>query len=293
MYEKSLLLNEVFNPYLDNIEEVREIVHTVYKSNKYTSVETDIIFDNALRKEFHDLSKKANWSVTKWIINELTSTGLSASTTDKVLYNKTLKRIDELIKLALEGNAEFLGVGSGPLSQVNDIERGMDQFENTLYYIYKKIKHTDMKIVIEPLDQFAHKKFLIGDVDRLEKFLGRFDDSDLFKEGKLGICYDTAHFALNEADLEDSVQRLSKYISKIHLSNAVTDKNSELYGDHHMPLGSPGFMNLENGKKTLKIIESYTDTNKKISVAAEVRTHKKEDAWNNENIVSEFISALV
>lgn len=291
MYKKSLLLNELFNPYLDNADELRNIIHKVYDEKRYSSIEMDVIFDDELRKEFHDLSKEAGWSVSNWIINELTSTGLSASTTEEKRYNKTIDRIDELIELALEGNAEYLGVGSGPLSQVDSVENGLDQFEKTLHHIYSRIKDTNLKIVIEPLDQFAHKKFLIGDVDRLESFLQRFDDTPLFKEGKLGITYDTAHFALNEAELEDAVQRLAKYITKIHLSNAVTDKDSDLYGDHHIPLGDPGFMNLETGKEVLEVIEEYGSG--EISVSAEVRTHNKEDAWESEETLYKFISELL
>ena len=52
---------------------------------------------------------------------------------------------------------------------------------------------------------------------------------------------DTAHCWLNEEDPVAMLQAVPKVL-EFHFCNCVTDPDSELYGDHHMPLGEPGRM---------------------------------------------------
>lgn len=291
MFEKSLLLSEIFSPYMNDLNELETIFKKVSDMGRYSSVETSVIYDKKLRKEFRNISQDSNWSVTNWIVIELSNLNLSASTTDNKKYKQTLEKIDQLIDVAYEGNCEFFGIASGPTIEADTVENGLDQFENTIHYVYEKIKDTNMKIIIEPLDQFAHKKFLIGDTDRLGKFMNRFDDTDLIKNKRLGFCYDTAHFALNEDHFDESIPHLNKYATKIHLSNAVLNPNHKLYGDHHIPLGDPGFMNSQTAKHILDIFRELGNNN--ITVAPEVRTHNKEDSWKTEEALHDFISELI
>jgi len=291
MFKKSLLLSEVFNPYMDDNERLLEIIKKTHEQNRYSSIETDVIFDKYLRNEFKNISKESNWSVTNWVVNELTQSGLSASALEKNKYDKTIDRIYKLIDLSYEGNGEYFGIASGPIEDETQIDKALDRFENTLHLVYERIKSTDMKIVIEPLDQFAHKKFLIGTTDRFEKFLQRFDDTDLIKNDRLSLCYDCAHFALNEDVFSESIPRLAKYTSKIHLSNAVLDKNSTQYGDHHMPLGEPGFMNVKTAKNVIEEFELMGKDN--LDVAGEARTHNKNEVWKNEEKIYDFVDTVL
>ncbi|GMA09364.1 hypothetical protein GCM10025886_25170 [Tetragenococcus halophilus subsp. flandriensis] len=291
MFYKSLLFSEIFHPYMDDTNKLSHLFKKVSEQNKYASIETDVIFDDKLRKEFSNISKDSNWSVTNWVVNEVTQSGLSASALDKNKYDKTIDKLYKLIDLAYEGNCEYFGLASGPIEEGSDTEDALKQFENTLYLVYDRIKDTDMKIIIEPLDQFAHKKFLIGTADRFAKFLNNLDDTDLVKKNKLSLCYDCAHMALNEDDFETAIPKLAKYTTKIHFSNAVLDKSNELYGDFHIPLGEPGFMNI---KTASKIIDAFKKEGKNnLGIAAEVRTKNKENVWKMEEETNSFVNKLV
>ena len=68
----------------------------------------------------------------------------------------------------------------------------------------------------------------------------------------------------------------------MHLSNAVLDRSSPDFGDHHISIGRPGFLTLE------KIAQLFSQADKcdlfgrtKPSIAVEVRTLDGADPWEN------------
>lgn len=143
-----------------------------------------------------------------------------------------------------------------------------------------------IRLSIEPLDQYAHKKYVIGSLDMTVRLI-----RELEKQGygtrEFILAWDAAHVALNEDDFEDSIRKLAKYIYKVHFANAILDKDDELYGDRHLNF-EKGFMNLEVAKSILSYCKKYIDH--PIEVACEIRETNREHCWVLEEKTYNFLS---
>ena len=102
---------------------------------------------------------------------------------------------------------------------------------------YAAEHYPDIRILLEPLDVKAHKKHSFGYIPDAQQLTAALQEQGL----PLYINVDTAHCWLNEEDPVAMLQAVPKVL-EFHFCNCVTDPDSELYGDHHMPLGEPGRM---------------------------------------------------
>ena len=102
---------------------------------------------------------------------------------------------------------------------------------------YATEHYPDIHILLEPLDVKAHKKHSFGYIPDAQQLTAALQEQGL----SLYINVDTAHCWLNEEDPVAMLQAVPKVL-EFHFCNCVTDPDSELYGDHHMPLGEPGRM---------------------------------------------------
>ena len=102
---------------------------------------------------------------------------------------------------------------------------------------YATEHYPDIRILLEPLDVKAHKKHSFGYIPDAQQLTAALQEQGL----SLYINVDTAHCWLNEEDPLAMLQAVPKVL-EFHFCNCVTDPDSELYGDHHMPLGEPGRM---------------------------------------------------
>ncbi len=150
-------------------------------------------------------------------------------------------------------------------------------------YIHEE--HLSIKLAIEPLDQYAHKKNVIGSLDMTLRMIRALEAAG-YDENNYILTWDAAHVALNEDDFETSIQALSKYIYKVHFANAILDKHDPLYGDHHMDFNG-GFMNVTVASSILKYCQKYIDH--PIEVACEIREKNRENCWNREAETYQFI----
>src|SRR5699024_6790383 len=171
--------------------------------------------------------------------------------------------------LATECGAENLAVISGPFSEKTNINESMESFYESLCEICEKALEHDMKILVEPLDRYAHKRKFIGPSKDLLLLMKKVKK----RYKNIGVAFDTAHSALNDENIEESISLLSPYIEQIHLSNAVLDSDDPMYGDNHMELGFPGFLHEESIFKFIDAAEELDlFKNGKIRLSMEVRT---------------------
>jgi sugar phosphate isomerase/epimerase len=99
----------------------------------------------------------------------------------------------------------------------------------------------DLGIVIEPLDYEAHKRATLGSTDEAMELCRRLESAGL----ELNLCIDTAHLILNEEDVAEAVEKARPRMVDFHFCNAVTDRSHSLFGDRHLPFGSPGVVDVE------------------------------------------------
>ena len=95
---------------------------------------------------------------------------------------------------------------------------------------------SSLRIAIEPLDYFAHKKHALGSTEEAIQMCEQTKAEGL----DLYICFDTAHTLLNGERPDEALRRCLPHVTEYHLCNCVTSPDAPLYGDFHMPFGKPG-----------------------------------------------------
>ena len=163
---------------------------------------------------------------------------------------------------------------------------------------YRKIfegakEYKEMRFVIEPLDRYAHKKQLMGPIHEVAEWVEeiRKDYPNFY------IHWDSAHEALANIDLTESLDAAMPYLAQFHLCNCVTDPTHPYFGDHHMEVGRApefknwGYLDVEVAAKLLSQAAAGQapagiDT---LYWALEVRSHFGDDMWEREREVREFM----
>src|SRR5699024_5457919 len=187
-----------------------------------------------------------------WSTSNLNNEGLYLADSDEEKRKKAVSYMKKIIELSVEANAEFVGFTSGKkLLPDSKMDEQIQSFEKSVIELIDYIEQYDqIELMLEPLDTRADKKFVIGETDYVVNFFERLAEQN--KLNKLSVCIDTAHIVLNNEDIIKSMEKLSQYSQRIHLANVVLNKESELFGDKHLQMGTPGFLTQKIAKQILK-----------------------------------------
>lgn len=288
-YVPSLLVSNVFDPCIKTPEEALKLYAKLKEQNHYTSIETRLIEGDANIKAF--LALDTNWRITYWTTGQLGRAGLNLSDLCEEKRIKAVEKVKDMITISTKTNAEFIGLASGKMMADNRKE-GLSQFEKTikelLQYIHEKEYAT--KLLIEPLDAFAHKKNVLGDTQTTLEFLSRFDQS-VFENQRLSISWDSAHVALNKDNFKESIQALAPYISRVHFANAILDETHERFGDWHIDLCEEGFLNKEVARDILLALDEVRTG--EILVTMEIRESDITKVWSLEQRCYDFLQEII
>lgn len=294
-FKTSLLISNILDPLTKTKEDLKELYVQLADMDCYDAIETRIIHDEDVREVFNNCRKKAGWNVTLWLTGEMSRKGLSLSTLDDDLLEKSLVGVYELIDLASLQNCNYIGIASGPIEEIELHDNQIQRFSKSIKKIvdYIEFKYYNMRIVIEPLDQFAHKKNVIGTLSSTSKLIELLKDCDWINDKRISICWDSAHVALNEDDFVTSIRELYPFISRVHFADVVLDKNDEEYGDNHREFDDKGIINERTVTSVLNEFMEQDLDNEDIYVACEVRTSSKEKAWANERKYYKFLQKAI
>jgi len=126
-----------------------------------------------------------------------------------------------------------------------------------------------MRIVLEPLDRGADRDGLIGPTGESAALMSQLTN----EFPNIALCWDTGHVTLNGEDLQASLRSLQPFITNIHFSNAVIDRNHPDFGDRHLPIGPPGVVTVDMMAQVLRsVIDSEVFTSNPPCIAVEIRT---------------------
>ncbi|MCA1176345.1 MULTISPECIES: sugar phosphate isomerase/epimerase family protein [unclassified Pantoea] len=274
-------LAELFFPITNDEEALLQVIRKIAQSGYYQGFETGIFHQSAIAGKIHDIAQQHALRVTQWLTFELLKDNLNLSSLDQSLREKSIRRACELVHLAAECGTTKLSLVSG--SDPGDAHRAdaMKGFSEAVVRIGEEMNQYDgMLLQIEPLDRYAHKCQLIGPTDETVAWMKRLR-SDC---PKLYLAWDSAHVALNQEDLVESLTLAAPLISQLHLANAILDPLATGFGDYHMKFGEPGFL-------TRDVAAQIIDTARHlplpaevgaISIAVEMRTTDQDDLWDNE-----------
>ncbi len=289
LFTPSILFNNVFDPVSKDEAEVMKYYRDLYSTYEYESLETRLIFDKEIRKEFAEFVSENNISVTIWSTSNLNNKKLYLADPDEEKRQEAVSYMKKLIDLSVKANAEFVGFTSGKkILPDSEMKQQVQSFEKSVVELIDYVEqYEQIELMLEPLDTEADKKFVVGSTDYVVDFFERLENQDKLK--RISVCIDTAHIVLNNECAAKSMERLSKYSQRIHLANAVLDRENELFGDKHIRMGSPGFLNQKVAIKLLNEAANLRFRSEKVYVAIEVRGQEDDNLFKLEEENREFL----
>lgn len=287
----SILFSEVFYPWSSQEEKMFEAIKRISDEDFYESMEIGPIKSNKTRSKIAKIKQDKKIVLTHWLTPALIEQGLNPSTTSSALRKKTISALKELVDIASECGIDNVALISGEDPGEERREEARKGLEETMFALCDKAKeYKDMNVLIEPLDRGKHKNNLIGPIREAVNLLDKVNK----QYGNLYLSWDSAHSALNEEDLLESIRLANERILQIHLSNAVLDKESEFYGDNHMDIGSPGFLDEEMGYNIINEFSRVVQNNSLPHYASvEVRTPADQDPFEYEKRFREFLKNIL
>lgn len=289
-FSPALLVSESFYPLLKDEDKLFSAVERVLRDGYYRRIETGALKTVQARKKFTNLVEQLNLGFTQWITNDISERNLNPSTTDRQLRERTIREICDLVEIAHESGADRVAMVSGPDSGSEVRGDALKGLEEVLLAVSDKLaQHPGMVLLLEPLDRGAHKNNLIGpteDAVALMKKISRFYSNCL-------LSWDSAHMALNKENLEKSLEEASEYVGHIHLANAILNPEEAGYGDWHMPMGKPGFLDVDCGRSILRYACTMPKLKKDMGVSIESRCLEHQDPFLNEKKCRTFLQEVL
>ncbi|UJL47420.1 sugar phosphate isomerase/epimerase [Virgibacillus sp. NKC19-16] len=270
----SLLIPEVFHPLKREKNFTADVIEKVVEEDFYKSIELGDGFEKPERKRILELTELNGIEVTQWLTFLIEENNLDVSSLDSKLRLETVNQIKDSLYASAEIGAKNIALVTGDDPGADLWADGIEGLYESLCEIAEAGRAYNMNLLIEPLDRFAHKKRIIGTTDETVALLSRVQE----KHDNVGIAFDTAHAALNGEDIFEALEKGKSLIHQIHFSNAVLDSNSELYGDFHMEIGSPGFLTTEKISAILRKADELKIQENGLRVAAEVRGKGNEES---------------
>lgn len=277
IYQPSILVSNILDPLTHNEQDLCQLYQRLGELKRYASIETRIMKEASVRAVCDEVFKTEQ--LTFWITGELSRAGLNLSSVNESNRLSAVEKVKEMMQLAALGRCTWLGIASGGIETT--LKEGIDAFVKSVSELLDEInmKAYPFKLIIEPLDQFAHKCNVLGTTETVLSFMHRLPASAI-EDKQVCLCWDSAHMALNEDDFEASFAALAPYIVRVHFANAILDKQSPLYGDHHLNFCEEGFLTLKSARAIKKLMDRYLTG--EISVAVEIREKERDHAWQLE-----------
>ena len=286
-FKPSIILSETHFPFLGTPGMFADAIERIANEGFFQNVEMIHVSDPDERRRIGKLTKESGLSLTYWLTMLLSSNALSLSTTDESLRKKTVECIKNHMEEATQCGVDLIAVASGPDPGMASRHSETEQFYISLCELCETAASLgNMRVIIEPMDREAHKNCLVGPTAEFVPLIQRVRE----KHSNIGVCWDSAHISLCDDDLFDSLTASGKLVLQMHLSNAVLQRTSPDFGDHHMPVGPPGFLTIETIAAIFqKALALGISGRNRPNIAIEVRTKKDEDSWSNVDLCANIL----
>lgn len=193
----------------------------------------------AERKAIRSLLGDRGFPHTYALTRVLGERKLSLSSLDPDNRRQAVATVIAQFDEAIEAGAGTVAVISGARpSDPAQRTAALEALEESLAQLSAAATQRGIALVIEPLDHSAHKCQTLGTTREAVGICRRLAARNL----PLSLCLDTAHLILNDEPIIPAVDAARAFIAEFHFCNPVTDRNSPLFGDQHVPFGPPGAM---------------------------------------------------
>lgn len=217
----------------------------------YSSIEISNITDKKERqtiaKSLHASKENKVNSLIVWFTEFFKENRIDIHDLDEAKRKKNVDIIRKLIDEAAETGAQTVAFTGGNDVNVLDRSDAYRALIKTLSEVSDYAAKAKLNVYIEPCDRYADQQKLLGPAQ------DTFEIMEILKKehDNLSIVFDTAHIALNREPPFKTLELLSPFIRHIHLSNAVLDYESPLFGDNHLAPGEPGFLTAKRAERLL------------------------------------------
>lgn len=291
---KSVLMCELFQPIMHDEAVLLDAAERIIDQGDIHMLEIAPLYDKKSRNHFRNLIEQNNMQSLLWGAHLLWAENLNTlSSLDKVAREQAVRRTLYLLDLSVETGCTYLGVPPGDDPGEALRSEGKKALADSLMRIAEVAEKYNMKLLLEPMDRYAHKKAIIGPINEAVEWIAPIHD----KYPNVFLHWDSAHEYLGEIDLIESLNITKDYMASFHLANAIKDHNHPYFGDWHMDIGqapdfeTEGFLNLEVGANILKEAASFPalEGNECMHVSLEIRSHMGNDCWRKYNDAKAYL----
>ncbi len=291
LIKPSILISNTFDPLSRDEEHVMKLYQTIADLNYYNAIETRIIFNTQVQKEFADLATLHEWYVTFWVTGNLNNLAFRLNNLNESERIKAVDQVKIYCDLAVKSNAKAIGFCSGK-TEGHPLEEQEQFFKSVVSILVHARKYEELDIIIEPLDSSSDKRNTLGDLETSLSFFQRINSSGLNHDKRIRCCIDTAHFALNNDNLSETIKELSIYSDRVHFANAILDPSHIDYGDKHIAIGDPGFLDKGYCIELYEQCRTLDFISKDTYLTIEERVLDQQKMFEKESEHREFLNTL-
>lgn len=255
-------------------------IEVALAENFFEALQTVEIPYPAERRQIAELISRKQIPLTYTLARVLNEKRLNLSDLDESNRKKSYETAIACLDDVREVGATTVGMISGPApANVALRPEALKKLGDSLFQICRAAQaHPAVKVIIEPLDFAAHKKGALGTTAEAITLCQRLNENGV----KLNLCLDTAHILLNKEDLLETLALAQSYVAEYHYCNCVTDASQPLYGDHHLPFGPPGVVDIAEIAKIMKasLKLGFFNTTQRPSIFCEVLKRNQDDSMD-------------
>ncbi len=218
-------------------------IETVLERGFFQSFQTVEIPFRDERKAIARLMQAEGLPLTYCLTRVLNENGLNLSDLDEENRQRSYERTIQCLDDARQAGARSVSLISGPRpADPTQRAAALQGLADSMQHICRAAQADPaLKIILEPLDWDTHKKCTLGLVEEAVAICKQLRLLEL----ELNLCIDTAHMILNGEDPVESLGRARAFAIEFHYCNCVTDRSHPLFGDLHLPFGSPGVLDID------------------------------------------------
>ena len=255
------------------------LLERIIRHGWFSAIHSPEIHSSAERRDFASIVRENGLQYTYCLAVIQYDRNLNLSDLDENSRRTSVDAILRELEGSVEAGADSIQLISGPgPSDPKNRGEALKALQRSMTEITARAaKISSLRVAIEPLDYFAHKKHSLGATEEAILLCEQVKAEGL----DLYISFDTAHTLLNGEQPDEALRRCLPHVAEYHLCNCVTSPDAPLYGDFHMPFGEPGVIDVSTAGALLRDAEAigFLNTNRRPTIFCEVmNTTEREPA---------------
>lgn len=234
-----IMLSQNWRPLRSKVGEVLKALDGALEFPFFTEYQTIDIADVTERRAIAETLRRAQGALSYSFGRLQYEEGMNLSSLDDAVLGRSRDLALQHLDAARETGAQYVQLISGTApADPNCRAQALDTLEMSLRILVERAASLSLMLLVEALDVRAHKKATLGFINEALDLV-RCVDGPAF-----GLCVDTAHMKLNGEIVEEHLRELGPVAHEFHFCNCVCEPSHPLFGDQHIPIGLPGWLDV-------------------------------------------------